>query len=362
MKKFNIIGAGLAGLSIGRLLVDKGYEVTIYEKEDHIGGALYTTRVNGVEIHQKGAHLFHTNSEEVYEFINKYSKWVEYIHQVKALIDPGILVQLPLSYRTIRDLYETFQSEIELTDEDIKWLLGSTTRMKHPNKAIDELISKIGWDLYDFVIKPYTEKQWGCDMEDAPLSVIDRIGFKETEVFNYFSDRYQLLPKDGYDNFLRNLSEGLNIVLNCTEPPLEGNVIYTGDLGELVGKKLKYRSVYWEDATESYRKRVEDLKTDLSVINLPTDYKYTRVIIHDNFMKGENKSGVMSLEVPCDYSETNPPYYPIPTEQAWSEYEEVRNMVKEKYPNLIPHGRLGNYKYMNMDQIILESIKLADRL
>ena len=363
-KTIHIYGAGLAGLSIARLLQDKGYQVTIFEQSFHIGGSLRTHRTKkGVEIHECGAHIFHTNDEDVWNFVNKYSEWTPYVHKVRAMItknDNTYTVPLPLSYETLKAFYQ----RNDLTEEDCKLLLNSTTRMKHPNKDIDNLISKVGWDMYDYIIKPYTENQWGCNIENAPLHVIDRIGFRDSHDTNYFNDKYQALPKNGYDTFIKNLSDGLHIELNTYKVPEIGVInIYTGSIDDLLDvTKLPYRSLHW-----SYRQSYfpwEGLVNEeykYPVLNTPMK-NCTRIINHNYFGKYNSRIYNLSYEYPEPYNGTNQRYYPIPKKEYYDKYLEYAAQVKALYPKMILHGRLGLYKYLNMDQVIKYSLEIAKKL
>lgn len=356
--KYIIYGAGLFGLTIGRLLKDSGNEVTIYEKTSYIGGACRTKRINNLEVHIHGAHIFHTDYDEVIDFVKKYSDWISYKHQVKALIgvfDELKYIQLPLSYQSISDFYD-------ITDVDkIKWMLSSTSRFRHPNKNIENLISKIGWDLYDYVIKPYSETQWGTSFENIPLQVIDRIGFKNDFVKDYFTDKFQGLPKDGYDNFIKNLSDGLDIVFNVDKFNYDPNsiTIFTGPIDDILNEEvLPYRTLTWNHVLD------HDSQWQLPVINTP-GLEHTRIISHHLFPnQPETNVKVTSFEFSSLWNKNCglPKYYPINTEEYDNIYNKYVSDIKLKYPNLILGGRLGSYKYYDMDDTIYNAIKLFKSL
>lgn len=359
----HVYGAGLAGLSVARLLQDKGYRVTIFEQLPYIGGSLKTYRTSrGVEIHEHGAHIFHTNDEDVWNFVNKYSEWNPYIHKVRAMITrngDSYTVPLPLSYETLKAFYKT-----ELSDQKCDLLFGSTSGMKYPNKDVNDLVQKIGWDLFDYIIKPYTENQWGCKIDSAPLNVIDRIGFKKNHNANYFSDKYQALPKDGYDTFIKNLSDGLHIELNTYKvPELDVINIYTGSIDDLLDvNRLPYRSLHWEHhLSYSPWDGLINEQYEYPVLNTPMR-NCTRIINHNYFGSYNSQIYNLSYEYPEDYDGTNQRYYPIPKKEYYNKYLEYAAQVKRLYPKMILHGRLGLYKYLNMDQVIKHSIEIANTL
>lgn len=360
MSRIKIYGAGLFGLTVGRILHDKGHLVNIYEKSPFIGGALRTELTpDGVELSKHGAHIFHTDYDNVIDFVKKYSDWTPYYHRVQALIRVlGMtkLVELPLSYKTLSDFYGVDDVR------DLEWLRTSSTRMKHPNKSVDELISKIGWDLFDYVIRPYSENQWNCDISEIPEGVIDRIGFKDDFVTGYFTDKFQGVPADGWMTFINRLAEGLDIECNVKtfEYDPECITIYTGAVDELFGEhRLEYRTLWWD-----FKVLESPLKYDLPVINTPQE-SHTRMIIHNNF---PNQPKIKNVYVSYEYPMTWYPdskmerYYPVNNKGNNELYEYYVNSIKVHYPNLILGGRLGSYKYYDMDDTIYNAIKLAESL
>lgn len=348
MKTIHVYGAGLSGLTAARILTDKGYKVVVHEPKNYIGGALKTYRQGDTEVHQYGAHIFHTDDERVNTFIHRFEEWVEYKHRVQAFITIDgheRLVQLPLSNRTLKDLYDTNDMDL------IKYTIGSTSGMKHPDKKVQGLIDRIGWDAFTYLIKGYSELQWGCNIEDVPGGAVERIGYKPNESPYYFTDKYQLLPKNGYDEFIKNLSTGLDIRLNDSSKPKSNQTfIFTGSLDELFDYKfgaLRYRSLTWE--------RVKGkIITKLPVLNTPTNNKSTRTIYHHNFRSTKTK--VVTREYPCEWCEGKDRYYPINDTLNTDKYNCYLKEFIAKYPDGIALGRLGTYKYLDMDDTIAQAI------
>lgn len=363
MKKFKIVGAGLYGLTLGRILQDAGHSVTIYEKTRYLGGNCHTVDRCGIEIHEKGAHIFHTDDDEVIKFVLGISKFNNYRHRVFAEVSAfGKYVELPMSYKTLADMYGTYDTTI------LDFTLGeSTSRMRTGNPELDELISQCSWDLFNFIIKPYSENQWGCSIDKVPIEAINRIRFKKEFTIGYFSDKFQGIPSKGYYYFFFELSKNLTIKYNShitLDDLVEDDVtvIWSGDICESVNNiesdALPYRTVYFDH-------KEKDQGLFNSVINTPTR-KYTRLIDHRLFRPEIDYNGqvVVSAEYPKMWTKDCglDKMYPINNKENNSKYESIKSDILSRYPNVIFGGRLGEYKYYDMDDTIKSAINLSKKL
>jgi UDP-galactopyranose mutase len=327
-----IIGAGLAGITMANLLANKDKKVLVVEKRDHIGGNCYDFKYEGVLVHIYGPHIFHTDNEKVWEYLNQFAAFNDYKHRVKVCIDDK-LVDLPINLNSLKDL------GLEKGYETIKY-------------------------IYEKVFKNYSKKQWGKYVSELDPSVFGRIAVRDNHNSDYFLDKFQGLPVDGYTKMFENMlfHENIEIQLktdffNFGEDP---NIIYTGMIDELFDccyGKLPYRSldIYFQNhKIPFYQKH--------PVINYPNKKALTRITEYKYMTMQNSINTVISKEYPCEYdSEKNLPYYPIPTNDTAELYNKYKQLA-DKIPNLYLIGRLAEYKYYDMDDVIEKAIKLSEEL
>ena len=380
MEKVLIVGAGLSGAVMARRLCHK-YNVTVIDKRDHIGGNCYDyyDEETNILMNKYGAHIFHTNSERVWEFVNKYSEWESYYHQVIGRINDQYF-PIPVNITTVNTLLNK-----NYNTEEMRVFLQNNKIYSNPKNGEEVTINNVGEELYKLIFKEYTFKQWNKYPSELDASVLARIPVRSDYNCNYFSDKYQALPKLGYTHFIKNILDhpNINVKLNvefnkgCYQSQKhEYNKIFiTGPIdhyySELGLPKLEYRSI-------NFVKEYHDIDyyQSRSVINYPQHYMFkndvilptpwTRIIEYKHFsaskhfsdQKSQNKT-VIVKEYTCDGGD---PYYPVPTQKNQDIYKKYQEEAKkDEVNNIYFLGRLGSYKYLNMDQAIELALQLADK-
>lgn len=372
-----VIGAGFAGATAANLLAKSGKQVLVIEKRDHIGGNSYDyIHSNGVLVHKYGPHIFHTNYKEVFEYLKEFGEFIPYKHKVLANID-GTLVPVPFNFTSLEMLYKEKAKPIE---EKLVNKYPNQTRVSVLDLINDDdkEIKEFGDFVYEKVFAYYTAKQWGVSVDKIDKSVINRVpvilGYEDT----YFSDTYQYMPKDGFTSLFVKMLDHPNIEVMLSTPAnrviklidgkiyfndelFNGNLIYTGALDELFEYRygpLPYRSLRleFEDHDVTYYQ-------SNSVINYTTSEDFTRISEFKYLAQQDIKGKTTILkEYSLAYTKENYlkvcPYYPIFTEENYALYQRYFNLVKN-YPQISLCGRLAEYKYYNMDVVILKAFELV---
>ncbi|MDO5851769.1 MAG: UDP-galactopyranose mutase [Methanobacteriaceae archaeon] len=378
-----IVGAGLAGSTAAQQAAKLHKKVLIIEKRDHIGGNCYDyMNKNGVLVHKYGPHIFHTNNERVYDYLSEFTAWNSYNHKVLGHID-NTLVPIPINIISIDKLVEHEKSE-QLKNKLIKeYGINSKTSILDLRKSDDPLIKEFAGLIYEKVFYNYTLKQWDLTPEELNFEVVSRVPIHVSYDCRFFQDTYQGLPLDGYnwmfDNMLSNknidivlnqdyndrisLDEETNSVLFDGEV-FDGEIIFTGMIDELFNYKfgeLPYRSVIFETTTREIR----DCFQEAGTINYPNDYHFTRITEFKILSQQQLTHTTLCFEFPVKYDKNNPeqniPYYPIPQVENDELYEKYA-LESTKYPNMHFVGRLAKYKYLNMDQVVLDVLELFDKM
>ena len=355
-----IVGAGLSGATIARELAEKGYKVTIIEKRNHIAGNCYDY-INdvGILMNKYGAHLFHTNSERVWSYIQKFSEWLPWKHKISGCID-GVYFPIPVNIDTVNTLCGT---QIKTEDEMKEWLSKNTVACENPKNSEDVGLARVGRDLYEKIFKGYTFKQWDKFPNELAPSVLERIPVRSNWDPYYFSDKYQVLPAKGYTAMVTAMLDHPNInVLLETDYTKEMNsnydsVFYTGPIDTYFSDagydKLEYRSIRFEEETLDM-----DLFEPRGQVNYPSlEQPFTRIIEYKHFL---NQQVPGKTTIVKEYSTAEgDPYYPVPTERNQALYKKYQELsTKEKNVHFV--GRLATYKYYNMDMAILAALEMVD--
>lgn len=376
MKDVIIIGAGFAGATVANVLANKGKDVLIIDKRDHIGGNAYDYMEEDIMIHKYGPHIFHTNSKDVFDYLSNFTEWYKYEHKVLGHVD-NKLVPIPFNFKSIEEcLPEKAEKLIDLLKKD--YGEGKKVPIMELLSNENEDIRYLANYIYEHVFKYYTMKQWDMKVEELDSAVSARVPVNTSYDDRYFNDAYQYMPKEGYTKLIGKMldNEHIEVLLgtNVTDilkledgtiyyngEVFEEDVYYTGALDELFEYKygeLPYRSL--DLILERLNKTFQDAATE----NYPeNDVKFTRITEYKHFMEVEPK-GVTYIhtEYPFPYRRNgevgNVPYYPIIKDENQALYE---TYVKEasKYPKLHLIGRLAEYKYYNMDAIVLKALEMC---
>lgn len=376
MNQVLIIGAGISGLTAGRILADKGYKVTIFEKRSHIGGNIYDYYENGVLVHKYGPHLFHTRLPEVAEFVKRFSAFFSYEHRVLGEVE-GRLVPIPFNFTGIDMLY--CKEEGEHLKEVLKKAYPdeSNVPIMELRKHGDKLVQKLAEFVYQNVFYGYTKKQWGKSPEEMDQSVMGRVPVRMSYDDRYFPDEFQMMPVHGYTKMMENMAAHKNISIRyecdafshislkgegiCLDgEAYKGHVIYTGcieELGQLEFGKLPYRSLKFV-LEHKFAAQAQPVVQ----INYPNRFTYTRTsefkLVQPEPVEDRT---IVVYEYPMACGEGDVPYYPIESEENRARYNKYKKKLSG-IPNLYLLGRLAEYQYYNMDLTIYQAMKLAQEI
>jgi len=360
MEEYLIVGCGLSGVVVAERIANiLGKSVTIIDKRDHIGGNCYDyyNPETGILMGKYGAHLFHTNDKEVWDYVNMFSEWTRYEHKVLSYVD-NKFVSLPVNITTINELCnEQLQTEVEAS----KWLSENQVSYDTISDSEQMAKSRVGEVLYDKLIKDYTFKQWNKYPNELDKSVLERIPVRTNFDTRYFTDKYQALPSVSYTNFFTNMLANKNITVKLNTDYFEyiktnniyRMIIFTGPIDSYFNglEKLEYRSI---DFDIKVIKNMNYFQPN-SVVNYPTkDYPYTRIVEYKHFLNQQSPHTVVVYETTNDVGE---PYYPVPNIRNLELYEKYKVLAElEESKNIFFIGRLANYKYFNMDAAIKNSL------
>jgi UDP-galactopyranose mutase len=358
--KILIVGAGISGATIGRVLAEHGHSITIIEKRDHIAGNCYDfVNEAGILMNKYGPHLFHTNSERVREFVERFSEWIPWKHKVQGTLD-GKFFPIPVNIDTVNTLCG---SNIISESEMKEWLTANTVPCTEPKNSEDVALSRVGPDLYEKIFKAYTFKQWDKYPAELDPSVLARIPVRENWDPYYFSDKWQVLPAKGYTAMVASMLDHSGITVELSKDfvhsmkPEYDYVFYTGPIDAYFAsagyEKLEYRSIRFEEETLQI-----DQFQPLGQINHPScDVPFTRIIEYKHFLH-QDVPGRTTIVKEYTSAEGDP-YYPVPTERNHALYKKYQDLaLKEKGVFFV--GRLANYKYYNMDAAILAALEAVD--
>lgn len=354
-----IVGAGLSGAVLAeRFALHSNKKVLVIDKRENIGGNCFDfIDENGILINKYGAHLFHTNFEDVWEYIQEFSEWQRWDHRVLGSID-GMMINIPVNINTVNTLCGT---NIKDEKEMNQWLKTVQVKYDKPNNSEEIAKSRVGEKLYKKIFRDYTFKQWNKYPEELDSSVLSRIPIRNNFDDRYFDDRYQALPKHGYTKFIENILAHPNITIRTKTDYFElknsidfHTLIYTGSIDRYFQnsglEKLEYRSIKFIEE----RYKFMNFYQINSVINYPEkNVPYTRIVEYKHFLDQQTPHTTIVKEITKDSGE---PYYPIPNKKNLSLYEKYKALAKlENNVHFI--GRLASYKYFNMDQAIKNSLE-----
>lgn len=367
-KKYDylVVGAGLFGSVFAREATDRGKRVLVIDKRSNIAGNIYTQDVEGIHVHMYGAHIFHTNNKHVWQYITRFAEFNRFTNAPIANYK-GQIYSLPFNMYTFNQMWgvvtpQEAAAKIEEQRREIS---------REPRNLEEQAISLVGRDIFEKLIKGYTEKQWGRDCKDLPAFIIRRLPVRLTFDNNYFDALYQGVPIGGYTKLVKNLLDGIEVQLdtdyleNRTElDALAKKIVYTGAIDAYYGYSLgalEYRSVRFEHELLE----IDNYQGNAAVNYTDRETPWTRIIEHKWFAFGKDENGndipktVISREYSSEWKLGDEPYYPVinvKNEVVYQRYEELAS----KENNVIFGGRLGEYKYYDMDQVIAKALKLCD--
>lgn len=350
MYDYLVVGAGLFGAVFAREMTDAGFKCLVIDQRSHVGGNVYTEKIEGIDVHKYGAHIFHTSDKKIWDYVNRFATFNHYINKPKVNYK-GKIFSFPINLMTLYQIYGvTTPQEAEEKLKQVR------VPVDNPANLEEWILSQIGPELYEIFIKGYTFKQWQKHPRELPSFIIKRLPIRLNYEENYFEDIYQGIPKEGYTYLVENLLKGIEVKLNSNYfsdrdyfDSLATNLVYTGKIDEFFGYEfgeLEYRSLRFEN------KILEGNYQGNAVFNYTDiDVPYTRVLEHKHFNFGKQKKTVVTWEYPDTYTRDKVPYYPINDQNNNALYKLYESKARS-LPNVIFGGRLAEYKYYDMHQII----------
>ena len=368
MYDYLIVGAGLFGAVFARQAADAGKKVLVIDKRQNIAGNVYTEDIEKIHVHKYGAHIFHTNNKKVWDYVTKFAEFNRFTNSPVANYK-GELYSLPFNMYTFNKMWNVVTpKEAAAKIEEQRKEAGIT----EPKNLEEQAISLVGKDIYEKLIKGYTEKQWGRDCKDLPSFIIKRLPVRLTFDNNYFNALYQGIPVGGYTKMVANMLDGIEVRLNTDYladkaklDELAEKVVYTGAIDAYFDYKLgalEYRSVRFD--TEVLE--VPNFQGNAAVNYTDRETPWTRIIEHKWFEFGKDDQGndipktVISREYSSEWKVGDEPYYPVNDEKNGKLYQEYKKLAEDE-KKVIFGGRLGEYKYYDMDAVIASALGLCER-
>ena len=360
MQKYDylVIGAGLFGATFAYEAAKRGKRVKVIEKRNHIAGNIYTKEVDGIQVHQYGAHIFHTSNKEVWDYVNQFAEFNRYTNSPVANYK-GQMYNLPFNMNTFSQVWgvRTPAEAMAKINKQRQEMAG-----KEPQNLEEQAISLIGRDIYEKLIKGYTEKQWGQKATELPAFIIRRLPVRLVYDNNYFNDTYQGIPIGGYTQIVEKMLESDLIDVETGVDFFDKKdeylkdypkIVFTGMIDQFFDYQLgelQYRSLRFE--TEE--KNVGNYQGNAVINYTDAETPYTRIIEHKHFEfgKGDKDKTVITREYPADWHRGDEPYYPINNQRNNELYKQYAKLASEEANNVIFGGRLGQYRYYNMDQVL----------
>jgi len=356
-----IVGAGFAGSVCARELAEAGYNILIVDRRDHIAGNAFDVKdEHGILIHQYGPHIFHTNSERIFNYLSKYTEWHHYEHRVRGVVN-GKEYPFPINRDTLNQLYD-----LDLTEEQAAEFFR---KVREPKERVltseDVVLNSVGRDLYEKFFLNYTKKQWGLDPSQLKAGVAARIPTRTNLDDRYFTDTYQAMPLHGYTAMFKNLLNHPNIQVQIStdfkDILNEGNqfdhIVYTGPIDAFYDFKfglLPYRSLRFE---HEYLEKIEKYQS-VGTVNYPNDFDFTRITEFKHLTGQKHPSTSIVREYPTSVGD---PYYPIPRDENEKLFKQYQALAHAE-ENVTFVGRLAEYRYYNMDQVVGAALNAVDKI
>lgn len=363
MYDYIIVGSGLYGAVMAHELKKRNKKCLLIEKRDHIGGNIYTREEEGIQVHEYGAHIFHTSDKEIWKYVGQFAEFNHYINSPLAIYKEE-LYNLPFNMNTFSKMWgiTTPSQAKKIIEAQIKDL-----HIKEPKNLEEQALSLVGRDVYEKLIKGYTQKQWGRDCKELPAFIIRRLPLRFTYDNNYFKDPYQGIPVGGYTRMVEKLLEGTKVLLNTdffeyrkTADISKSKLIFTGMIDEYYDFSLghlQYRSLRFETEVLDMDNYQGNAVVNYTEASIP----YTRIIEHKHFEFGQQEKTVITREYPQEWNVDREAFYPINDEKNMQLYKAYEDMAKQE-KRVFFGGRLGSYSYYDMDKVIAKALKDLPRV
>ena len=357
-----VVGAGLYGAVFAYEAKKKGKTCLVIDKRDHIAGNIYCENVSGINVHKYGAHIFHTSDKKIWEYVNQFAEFNNYINSPVARYK-NELYNLPFNMNTFSKMWNI------ATPQEAKDIIASQIadlNITEPKNLEEQALSLVGKDVYEKLIKGYTEKQWGRDCKDLPSFIIKRLPLRFIYDNNYFNDRYQGIPIGGYTKIVEKMLDGIEVRLNTNYldnreefDAMADKIVYTGMIDQFYDYKLgvlEYRSVRFE--TEELP--MENYQGNAVVNYTEREVPYTRIIEHKHFEFGKQPTTIISREYSSEWKKGDAPYYPVNNDKNNALYQQYKELADKEH-KVIFGGRLGGYKYYDMDKVIAAALEMCEK-
>ena len=357
-----VVGAGLYGAVFAYEAKKKGKTCLVIDKRDHIAGNIYCENVSGINVHKYGAHIFHTSDKKIWEYVNQFAEFNNYINSPVARYK-NELYNLPFNMNTFSKMWNI------ATPQEAKDIIASQIadlNITEPKNLEEQALSLVGKDVYEKLIKGYTEKQWGRDCKDLPSFIIKRLPLRFIYDNNYFNDRYQGIPIGGYTKIVEKMLDGIEVRLNTNYldnreefDAMADKIVYTGMIDQFYDYKLgvlEYRSVRFETEELS----MENYQGNAVVNYTEREVPYTRIIEHKHFEFGKQPTTIISREYSSEWKKGDEPYYPVNNDKNNALYQQYKELADKEH-KVIFGGRLGGYKYYDMDKVIAAALEMCEK-
>lgn len=357
-----VVGAGLYGAVFAYEAKKKGKTCLVIDKRDHIAGNIYCENISGINVHKYGAHIFHTSDKKIWEYVNQFAEFNNYINSPVARYKDE-LYNLPFNMNTFSKMWNI------ATPQEAKDIIASQIadlNITEPKNLEEQALSLVGKDVYEKLIKGYTEKQWGRDCKDLPSFIIKRLPLRFIYDNNYFNDRYQGIPIGGYTKIVEKMLDGIEVRLNTNYldnreefDAMADKIVYTGMIDQFYDYKLgvlEYRSVRFE--TEELP--MENYQGNAVVNYTEREVPYTRIIEHKHFEFGKQPTTIISREYSSEWKKGDEPYYPVNNDKNNALYQQYKELADKEH-KVIFGGRLGGYKYYDMDKVIAAALEMCEK-
>lgn len=357
-----VVGAGLFGSVFAYEAKKRGKTCLVIDKRPHIGGNVYCEEIEGINVHKYGAHIFHTSNKKIWEYVNQFAEFNNYINSPVAVYKDE-LYNLPFNMNTFSKMWNI------RTPQEAKDIIAAQIRELHieePKNLEEQALSLAGRDVYEKLVKGYTEKQWGRDCTELPAFIIKRLPLRFTYDNNYFNDRFQGIPMGGYTKIIEKMLDGIDVRVDTDyfefikeNPSVADKILFTGMIDEFYDYKLgalEYRSVRFETEVLD----CDNYQGNAVVNYTEREVPYTRIIEHKHFEFGTQEKTVISREYSSEWKVGMEPYYPVNNDQNNQLFEEYKKLAA-KEENVIFGGRLGNYQYYDMDKVIEAALDLVEK-